>query len=82
MSPTLSIGTALSDGIDRLNTRGGLTLLAVLALLQVVTQVALNSLFEDLTAGSLPSRPRRARTRSRSRYPRASPASSRSSRSR
>ncbi|MFC7098185.1 hypothetical protein [Halobaculum marinum] len=54
MSPTLRIGTALTDGIDRLNTRGGLTLALVIAALQVVMQVALNSLFDDLLAPSLP----------------------------
>ena len=54
MPPTLRIGTALSDGIDRLNTRGGLTLAAVLAALQVIAQVGLNSLFAELLADSLP----------------------------
>ncbi|MFC7068036.1 hypothetical protein [Halobaculum lipolyticum] len=54
MSRTLQIGTALSDGVDKLSTRGGLTLAVVLAALQVVAQVGINSLSADLLADSLP----------------------------
>jgi len=54
MSPTLRIGAALSNGIDQLTTRGGLKLAAVLAALQVIAQVGINSLFADLLADSLP----------------------------
>jgi hypothetical protein len=54
VSSTLQIGSALSDGIDSLTTRGGARLVAVYVVLQVITQVAINSLFATTLADQLP----------------------------
>lgn len=50
MDPKLSIGQALSYGLDRITTRGGAILLVVYVLFQLVTQVSVQSLFSSLLA--------------------------------
>ncbi len=54
VSSTLRIGSALSDGIDSLTTRGGARLVAAYVVLQVIVQVAINSLFATTLADQLP----------------------------
>lgn len=54
VSSTLRIGSALSDGIDSLISRGGARLVAAYVVVQVITQVAINSVFAATLAERLP----------------------------
>ncbi|MDL0135625.1 hypothetical protein PNP85_04155 [Halobacterium salinarum] len=55
MSSKLGITDALTYGFDRLTTRGGLILVVGYALLQILTQVSIQSLMARAFAGALPS---------------------------